>query len=429
MTPIFPQQPDVATRNRVIAFCGLLARPALDDAQRQRLRAMISDAAWSPIPRLTSFHLLEPLFFHHLKRALGREYDEARVFAPRPANVKAAPGDSELVMAYFHRAAILERVLKALAAGNVGKVMLIKGAALAPLYEAPATRQMCDADLVVAPESVHSVRAILAAEGFVAHHHDASEVWHDARSGFHIDLQQPLTALSRRIFDRATPHPSFVPVGNVFLPQRGDHLLLIAMHAARNGGNRVWRDVCDANLLLYDDMKLQTINEAFALAEEFQTGRAAIGALLAFMGEVSPEFDAAGATANRVTVNDSVMKATLGLYRELSTDSVPAVALNLVIVSTRPFSEYFSLVLQRLSRGGKSHGNDSSQWAETDPVMGTIGGGGTLSRQVTKLRLLMQLWRSGQLARYRRLVETQKVVRVGNTIFEGAADALEGGAK
>ncbi|MEO8377035.1 MAG: nucleotidyltransferase family protein, partial [Candidatus Sumerlaeota bacterium] len=148
MTATIPQQPDDATRTRVVRLCGLLARPHINASQQGALRDLVTAPGWQPIPRLASWHLLEPLFVHHLKRVFGSEYDEAKFFLPS-GQMQPAPQGPDLVMAYYHRASILDCVLKAIAAAGIKKVMLIKGVALAPLYEAPATRQMCDADFVV----------------------------------------------------------------------------------------------------------------------------------------------------------------------------------------------------------------------------------------------------------------------------------------
>ncbi|MCC6548362.1 nucleotidyltransferase family protein [Candidatus Sumerlaeota bacterium] len=424
MNAILPKKLDDATRKRVLRLCGLLSRPALDESHRRALRAMIGDPQWKPIPRLASWHLLEPQFLHHLERTFGGGFDEAKVFLPRDVTMKGAPTGADLVLAYFHRAKILERVLSALSVAGVQKVLLIKGAALAPLYEAPATRQMCDADLVVAPGDLAIARTTLAAEKFIAHHQDSNEVWHDAASGFHIDLQQLATPLAHGIFERATPHPCYRHIGNVAIPTRGDHLLLIAIHAARNGGNRIWRDVCDANLLLEGATKADSVCGAFAAAEEFKTGYIQAAAFFDFVDEVSPE--PSGQPVRSPILNDNpVVNATLSLYRELSTGSMPPVALNLVAVSTRPMSEHIA----RLMRARDSDGGNSSQWAETDPVMGTMAGGGTFARQMTKFKVLLHLWRSGELQHYRRLVEMQNIARAGNTVFQAPDGQSQAGGR
>jgi hypothetical protein len=136
----------------------------------------------------------------------------------------------------------------ALAVDGIGApIMLLKGAALAEdVYPRPWQREMSDIDLLVAPEDLDSVVAVLCDAGFVrrsfgrdrTHSARFFEVKLDANVGgcsLLIELHCGVDKIARRpvdypaIFARALPHPAY---DRFLIPDHTDHVLLVVLHAS-----------------------------------------------------------------------------------------------------------------------------------------------------------------------------------------------------
>jgi hypothetical protein len=413
-----------AVRTRVLQLCGLLARPSLSDEDVASLRALVEADAWKPVPRLSSFNLLEPLFLHHLARL---EIDADRVFRKEAEGPAHPPAAEQLALAYYQRLRVQGEAFDALREGGVTRLMLIKGAALAPLYPSPALRQMCDLDMVVDGREMESAAAALRRVGWQPRQHIAGEVWEHALSGLLLDLQEPGTRLAREIFESAIRHPVYTDKAIVCMPRPGHHLVLLAIHSAGHGGDRVWRDVCDARVLLGMGGPRVVVSDALALARE-GGGMPQTIALLRFMGESAQEDELLPSLPPMAAREEVSCRHHLALYQELAVDVISPVALNMVRVSVRPLREHIEVAIRRLlaktGRGTGTADADSPRWAESDPLLGTMPPAGTFARQWTKARVLLHLWRSHQLNRYRKLVRLQDEVSHRASIFHARHTAL-----
>ena len=169
--------------------------------------------------------------------------------------------------------ALLERAAAAAEAAGV-RLVALKGAALLPLWYAdPGLRPMADLDLLCSPASLGVVRATLEALGLrqQAHEHfrEARGIVHDTLlltpEGDTIELHFALwheLGLPRDgafVLERARRAPTIA--GPLWVPDAGDHLYVVLVHAAIHGfaGNPAW--LFDACLLLEEPGALGRASE------------------------------------------------------------------------------------------------------------------------------------------------------------------------
>src|SRR5690606_11767473 len=150
-----------AERDRFLRLGGLLARAELTASQAERARDLVEAADWKPLPRLPVTYQLEPLFLHH---AFNLGIAGTRLFNfETPSALPPPIGWRVLGTNYSKRQRILLALVQSFARAGIARVMLIKGAALAPLYSSPALRDMADIDMVVAsadsPKACEVLRA------------------------------------------------------------------------------------------------------------------------------------------------------------------------------------------------------------------------------------------------------------------------------
>ncbi len=172
------------------------------------------------------------------------------------------------------RAHVLGLVSRALA-GREGRVMLVKGAALAlTVYPSPAARPMCDVDLLVPPRREAAVVEALAAAGLTVLENPfrprsrkmLGETQLVARAGtmrLLVEVHGTLDKIVPRPIDvealaeRASPAPGLPAL---FVPSPEDHALLVALHAA---GHEFRHDIAllDFELLLRRGIDLRVLVE------------------------------------------------------------------------------------------------------------------------------------------------------------------------
>lgn len=371
---------------------------------------MLQAPGWRPIPRLATFHLLEPLFLHHLLHA-GLE--ERLVFRARAPGAAAPPSFEQLALSYYRTRNLERELLDIIRSANAGAILLIKGAALAPLYPSPALRQMCDVDVVVARSAVGAIASALERSGWHARRHRSSEVWEHGESGMLLDLQVPGGKLGNEIFASAVPHPAFDADAGVLLPRPEHHLVLIAQHAAHHGGDRLWRDVCDCQVFLERDGGRRTA----ILAQEFAERHGVLPptvALLRFINEHCHPSSPIPFVYTLTSRQEADRRRHQSLYEQLACDAIAPVALSLLRLTVRPLREHLRSAMHSLP---SSTLRGKAAWAEADPQIGTLPAAGTLARQLVKVRLLMELCRNRQLGRYLRLARLQGSIHRDKTIF------------
>jgi hypothetical protein len=233
--------------SRLRRLLGCLSRPELGNGDVRRLRRVISHPDWTPVPRIPSVNILEPLYSHHLSRA-GISW--SAVFRESDGPLLAQPSYVELMRVWSQGNSEIRTLCARFEASRIPRVMLFKGAAIAPLYESPALRQMVDMDFVVSSMDLEEVRSVLDSAGWQRIRTAFSETWTRRGNLLKIDLHVPSDALAQRILRDAVPATAVIPDARVLsVPEPTDHLILLALHAADNGGNRIWRDVCDSHAL------------------------------------------------------------------------------------------------------------------------------------------------------------------------------------
>lgn len=440
-----PLSPD--RERQCLRVLGILSRPVLSSRHGELLKRELHSADWRPLPRLPSTRMIEPLFRHHAAATgipFHRLFADDRSSRAATHSVANAPGVVPDLAAY-RRQALLGEVLAAFRNAGIGPVVLIKGAALAPLYPTPALRLMCDFDLVLpAGSRGPAASAVLRRLGWNRHLYDGSEVWSHP-SGLMIDIHIAESGFGREAFDRAEPHPCFGDTpdsAHVLWPRPAHHLVLIALHTARNGGGRLWRDVCDAQALLAHTAapaagmaNTTAADEALSIAARF--GHAVqVAALFRFLNrwalppfrlpEAIPDPAAGSGDCERETRLHAI------LYRRQAVEQIPPVALNLLQFTLRSPGEWIVRTGQALTRaakvpfssagrtrnepkttllpGRKSRRREDAEgdaWAERDPEMGDLPARGSLARQALKLRLALRVVLSGRFPQYLRLVRLQ----------------------
>lgn len=288
------------------------------------------------------------------------------------------------------------RILETMQAAGCRRPLLVKGAALAPLWPSPALRDMEDIDLVVEKKDVRKVKNLLSKLGW-----QRTDVGWRHGSGFHLDLSVPARPFACHVFDNSIEHPTWG--GIAAIPTESDHLLLIAVHAARNRGLRIWRDLCDATLLVGDDESV--LSQAREVSRKFD--RKAVLEAFLFTWHRLMEFG-----SDDVLPPDS--RRTASLYLQMATDPISVFGFNAIsslFVSPVDFAK--GVVRTASERGPRDAG-------ERDPVLGDLPGRGSIQRQWLKVRLVGRLAAAGKLAYYRRLVKAGRQAFRAGKVFSHA---------
>lgn len=399
---LFPAQP-VAERP-LRKLLGLLSRPAVSTEVASQLPSLLADR---PFPRLVAVHQLEPLYRHHLLRA-GHRFED--VFAPTPGiNQSPVPEFEPIARDYYVRRRVIRELFLALAGAGISRVVAVKGAALQDLYPSPALRWMVDVDLVLGSEAeVRLASEPLEKLGWRPGPSEVGAVWRH-ESGLLADLQLPATELSQRLFSRAVQNPAT----GIYAPLPADHLTLVALHAARNGGARIWRDVTDAHALLAQSPDPVRLGEdAWALAQLSPTAPVSLAAFFRFINQWSPA-DAPLPETPRggwLAASEKAAAERLALYETVSVNPAPPLALDLVSGLLRLPKRLSSLASFAPHGGG----------AQLDPTLGQAPVVGSFSRHTLKVRLLLALVLSGRFLAYRRLILRQLAARQAHDLFQVA---------
>jgi hypothetical protein len=321
-------------------------------------------------------------------------------------------------VADIRRRGIVRALLERMAEAGVGRVMLIKGAALAPLYPSSALRRMSDIDFAVGKRDVPAVERILAALGCTPHRFENARIWRHP-SGLLMDIHIPGNAWSLGVFDRAEPHACFPGLNRVCHPRPADHLLLVAFHAARNAGSRLWRDVCDAQLLLPCIAEAERVQLAGLLADLPATNTPVV-AFFRFLNQfASPPFPLperpSGAWSQQQEQDGAVF---VRLYRALAVETNSPGILHLLRFTLQSPRKLAVLLWWRIrdsfARGagqprmGRKDTTSQIAWRERDPVLGDLAPRGSWARQFLKGRLVVELIASGRFRRYWRLLQLQR---------------------
>lgn len=415
MKPLHLTPPLVpAAQASLLAVLGILSRPVLSDALQAQLKQLVASPDWNPVPFPPSVDLLGLLFRHHLER-MGMHWRQ--VFTQGALEMRRLEWE-KAVVADIRRRGILHALLERMAEAGIGRVMLIKGAALAPLYPSPALRLMSDIDFAVAKRDLPAVERILAALGCRPHRFEGAKIWRHS-SGLLMDIHVPANEWSRKVFHRAESHPCFPGLNGACHPRPADHLLLLALHAARNAGLRLWRDVCDAQLLLpgIPDAERSALAELLA---DLPAETAPAAAFFRFLNSyASPPFplpERKPGAWNRLQERDCAV--FVRLYRALAVETNSPGMLNLLRFSLQSPRELSRMLWRRtrdfLGRSDKKRGKEQKQhlsqiaWRERDPVLGDLAPRGSWARQLLKGRLVVELIASGRFRRYLRLFRMQR---------------------
>lgn len=406
--PLVPSE-----QKRLLAILGILSRPVLSDELQRRLRRMAAVPNWKPLPFPPSVDLLGPLFRHHLER-MGMDWRQ--LFTQRPLEMRGLEWEKAAV-ADIRRRGILRALLKPMAHEGIGRVMLIKGAALAPFYPSPALRLMSDIDLAVEKHNLPAVERVLNSLGYRCHRFEGARSWRHP-SGLLVDIHIPASEWSAGVFARARPHPSFADLPAVCHPRPEHHLLIVALHAARNAGSRLWRDVCDAQLLLDHIPEAGREKLAEGLAD-LPAATAPAAAFFRFLNHHAhppyPLPEAPPGAWNRRQERDCVVYERL--YRVLAVEISSPGVLNLLRFSLQSPWKLAERFWRRaggfVAHRGKQPGGRTKEptreiaWRERDPVLGDLAPRGSWARQLLKGRLVVELIASGRFCRYLRLFRIQ----------------------
>jgi hypothetical protein len=389
--------------SRHLHVLGLLARPQLSDGQARALRELLAQPTWRPLPRLASTNLLEPLFAHHLA-AHGIDFD--RVFCPRPHGVLAPPSFVELMNRWAARRRELAALVECFESSELSRVLLFKGAAIAPLYPAPALRQMADIDLAVSPDELAQARTRLSTLGWQQTRSPFAETWKKTGAPFSIDLHTPCEEVASRVLASAMPARSLYEHCRVIcVPDTTDHLMLLAVHATDNAGNRIWRDVCDAHALIASGARCPDALER----ADGTAAREPLEAFLAFIARWCGEASDGAKPASRES------RRILAIFEAAALESVSPVELELVggLLVDTPLALMGRLIGTPAPRSG-----GPSTAVERDPRLGTLPPRGSWARHRMRLTVLGRTLFSAQLPRVVALAFRQARIRKNRRLFD-----------
>jgi hypothetical protein len=376
---------------------GLLARTQLDRRHLARLRTLIANPVWQPLPRIAPILAIEPLIAHHaahLAVPFGHLLDRRSggVRAPMPDFAQLARNDA------LRRAALAD-FLAHCQHTAAGPILLVKGAALAPLWPSPALRTMEDLDAVIQHSQQPAVLQALARGRW-----RSSPIGWLHPSGVVLDLQLATTPLARELLRGASPHPTLPPPAT--LPTHHAHLVLIALHATRHGGLRIWRDLVDVQFLLESADDALDPSRALQLASAHHAAEP-LAALFRLVNRwtaprrLLPERPETGWDPEA----EARCRQLLRLFEQLMTDRVSEYGLYaMASVARSPRNLVAALARRIWSHPTPAHPSAAIQAQQRDPVWGDIPPPRDCRRQLAKLRVLLIAWRAGLWPHYRRLI-------------------------
>ncbi len=400
----------------VLASAALFHRKPLSPAQRASLAELLDIAlvpAWSddraarlaapteppPVPLLPPLGMVAPLLVHH---ALLAGLEPATLFrAERPMSVPDQEELNRLAFGFHKRRRVLGVLFRAFERHGVRDAMLVKGESVATRFDSPAMRVMADTDVVIGRSrgAVRRAEAALRESEFARGPANAPGVWvHDA-SGATVDLLRPAHAFGARTANGAVACLEASWPAIVREPRVADHLVVVALHAARHHGGRIWRDVLDVRALTRDRDARSDFAEALKSARA--AGLApAVEALFAFAGEVCTDLP-----KSRPRTRQG--RGILELYRALAWLPYPPHALKLLrraLVEGASFGE----LARRLKRDREPGGDEG--WSEPEFGLGRVPAR-FVERQMFKLGLAGGLLLSGRMGETRRLLERQSLAQ------------------
>jgi hypothetical protein len=299
---------------------------------------------------------------------------------------------------------------------GVSRPVVIKGGGLQHLYESPALRQMSDLDIAVMPREWPARRRALLDLGWREDQQDGGTVFVEGSSRILLDPHVAQTPGARAIIQRAKPCPELAQ--GAFVPDVPDHVMLVAVHAANNGGARLWRDVCDVQALLAASPEKPAVVLTRARercpAPDDRDAVTAMARVLGAWGCVDVE-----AYLGACEVEEG--RALPRLYRAMAVECASPAALDLVRMTQRPLSDHLRRILsKRSSRKDTGAPGSGGRWAERDPVLGTLPGAGSRERQWLRLRLLARFLLSGHWRRYQSVFRLQQSVVGRAKVFTAA---------
>ena len=405
-------------RGQRLKALGLLSRPVLSPSHESQLRELTGGPDWRPLPSQLSLASLKGLFWHHAVKS-GIAPDLLIESAASGGAQEASPLAS-LAIESIRRAALVEQALRALDERGVTKTLLLKGEGLTWLYPAPGLRRMGDVDLAIHPEDSERVADGLRSAGFLRVPIGDGGNWIHP-SGLMFDLHVIVDGLMKSVYERSVSHPKFAHIPSVCWPTPSDHLLIIAAHAVRHRGTRIWRDVCDAQALIGMAGGAEFAMQALERAPLFGLG-SQVAALFRFMNRRAlPSFPLPEEPERGLSEEESrLCRLILSLYDEMAVEAAPVIVFDLLVgffdrnrfwgrggrwlrrcfSSSRPsLGPSEATALQVYERSARSS------------FLGDRPGSSTLALRRLQLGLLWRLIRSGRLGSYRRLFQMQVEIK------------------
>ncbi len=412
-------------QRRSLRVLGLLSRPVMTESHVTAMKRIISSPSWSPLPHLPNLNLLEPLFRHHLKvNAISQE----SVFLSYPENQLPVPENRELAMSYYARRIVMDDLWSSVNDSGIGKIVLLKGSSIERKYPAPLLRQMCDIDVLLKEEDLYIFRELLSDQGWKKHCHEASEVWIHEESTLLLDVHLPGSAFSETLYGQAIPLED-QDYEFLYQPREADHVIVLAMHCASNGGARIWRDLTDLHAVAGSEITKDLLAESLSLAERF-----------GYLGSVLPftmfylRYGIDRRPSELVEVVNQYLKKTdsksvvqkFMIYESISLEGITQAELGLLYhISDSPM-EIFSYAVSRLSplKQGKAKSYQKTRnWQERDPVHGNMPKSGTWKRDLLRLKLLLNLVMSGKFFYYRQLARRSMDMGKGSKVFTASLNS------
>lgn len=362
---------------RIRALMGAALRPDLAPDARARIAALLGDPAWRAVRALPPVEGVVALVAHNI-RAAGCDPAKAlaaTVFVALPGEAHFREAGMDLVR---RRRALADLGAAARRAG-IERLLLLKGAALAPRYASPALRLMTDIDVAIAEDDRARLALALDAETFAPVAPNAPHARRHRATGVAFEFTVGRTPFARDAIQRAVDAPD---AGAPFAaPHDADHLRIVARHAAAHAGARIWRDFLDARLLIAGG------------SADADAGDDEMGALLRFVATMEGNASPPGPGPSPL----------FDLYEAMAFVPVPASGLKLlrrVLTEGAPVRG----VLGKLRRSAPQGAGGAV--AERDFGLGrvpaTFG-----ERQAFKVRMAAGLLLSGRARHYMRILRLQ----------------------
>jgi len=215
-----------------------LLRVILDEAALIEASSLKPKFISQPFKLPTSCHFIEPVLRHHAEH---RGLDASDIFSTEHYQLRPQ-SFQKLFKNDLLRKKVIQDFVEHVNPALTDKPVAIKGFNIAKYYPASSLREMEDVDLICQATDQQKLREAIRQIEWKAINPSTLK----SKDGVLLELLNAKTDFAKRVIDQAIEYKN----ENIKHPRPHHAFMILALHASKHRGTRIWRDVCDSLMLL-----------------------------------------------------------------------------------------------------------------------------------------------------------------------------------